>query len=269
MNNPLKAPQTFLPGFVLVLFGLLSPLTAPAQSDLAETRLLRSLRADARGESATLKGMTEKPEEWTQAWSIGAAFTNLSGAGEAWNIPWQFEAKRGKHSILLQSDGYTDVSGPEAAAGFSDILAQYRQRVWRSDDATDSISIGLAATVPVGGEVGSDHTSERLSISRSIITPDDLLLIFAASISRSEAAADTGGNPYRQSLSILAAGKLLGVDGTFLQLLTSHANGSRWGTSLAVGIEFSLSEKVTGTLSLVRGVSEGNEDTSVGFDLSW
>jgi hypothetical protein len=244
---------------------------AQAQSDFGEARLLRAEMSTA---SADQRFGLLRPEmavgapRWQISREVGIAYTAFDAGGHGWNVPFTFSAtNEKKYKLSMQSDGFADTSD---ASGFSDVLLQFGRTVWTATNPAKKsqrfLSMSTGATVPVGGEIGTKYTKERATISYGSNSQYTSFVI-TGSLRRSEAVAKADGNPYAQVFSA-TLGREVGKKTLFGQVLSSHANGSDWSTTIVVGCSFPVGHS-TATLSVGQGLDRGARDLGVGLDFSW
>jgi len=248
----------------------IAPLAA--QSNLSEARLLRGIKTEkaeppARGLGPAAAAPMPAPD-WTSSFSLGIAYTDFEAGGHGWNIPFQLDLKRGVYTLTAQTDGYAITSDPSDASGFSDILLQAK-RTWKVAGTTQVLSLSGGATLPVGGDMGSQRTKERVTGNFSFAATDAMRVSASASLRRSEDARKAKRNPYTRVLASQAIFDLGDNYDTFLQFVAAHPNGGRWGTTLIAGFDFPMKHGYAGTISLARGLNRGGKDTAIEFDLSW
>mgnify|MGYP003576508163 CR=1 FL=1 len=258
--------------FLVYVAACISAATAAvgADSGLSESRMLRNQR-DIQP-SVTLPALrvwaanadTEAPK-WAFAFSAGGAYTDFDAGGDAWNTPLLFSASREAYTLTLETDGYSD-SGD--ISGVNDVLVTVRKRLWMSDDKKHTWLFGGGATIPVGGDAGSDRTKERVTLTYKHALSENSGFSLTGSLRRSEQAAKDDLNPYTQVLAAQVYGPLSEKIGGFLQFVAAHPNGGDWSTTAIGGVEFPLTETLGGTFSLAQGLKSGEKDTAISFEVS-
>lgn len=254
--------------FSALALALTSIAPLVAQSNLSEARLLRGIKIPKAEPGPGLTAAPTPTADWAPSYSLGIAYTDFETGGHGWNVPFQLDLKRGAYTLTAQTDGYAIASDPIDASGFSDILLQAK-RTWKVTGTTQVLSLSGGATVPVGGDMGSQRTKERVTGSFAFAPTDAVLVSASASLRRSEDARKAKRNPYTQVLASQAVVDLGDGYDTFLQFVAAHPNGGKWATTLIAGFDFPMMHGFTGTISLARGLNRGGKDTAIEFDLSW
>ncbi len=242
--------------------------TLNAQSNLGEARLLRIEPKEPSGISPLVEGGAPA-KKWLISYSVGAAYTDLDSGGHAWNAPFQVDVSNGLYTFTAQSDGYAIISDGSDASGFSDILIQVRRKLWTSDTANQVFSASTGATIPIGGDIGSTRTKERVTASYAFDAAESLRVSVSGSLRRSESAAAANRNPYSQVVATQAIYNLGNSKDVFIQYVAAHPNGGDWSSTVVIGHDFPISKTLGGSISLARGLNSGSEDTAIEFDISW
>lgn len=266
---PLRFPAAIGRSLMLLACGVFVP--ASAQIDFSESRLLRreiSITEPGTGTELATAADSKPATDWRGEYSLGLAYTDTESGDRAWNTPWQIDWTDDTNTVTAQSDGYARVEGAADISGFSDVwLVFKRKQLTFADEGSLSWSAG--ATVPVGGDIGSEYLKERVTVSYTSSSAP-LQLTFSASLRRSEEADRADRNPYTQVLALQGVGKGWGGRPVFAQFVTAHPNGSSgWSSTLVCGHMFRVNDKLSGMISIARGLRRGSRDTTLEVDLLW
>lgn len=252
-----------------VVTGLMPLLPVQAQ-DRSDAAVARSERSSLREERADrgMRVLARKGTVWDL--TIGAAYTDAEDGSHAFNVPFEVVARWDGSPFKLRfyGDGPTRISTDgTSASGLADVtaLGSYAYAL-----AGSKLVFAAGATLPTHGEVGGKHVKPRLSATWA----GDLTAELHARMGLG--AVRVGGNiapgQSRIGKSLTAT---LGADvawGPFnsavVQLIRAQRSGASGSTTLVGALDMALSESSTISTSLVRGLTRGSKDATLGVDWS-
>ncbi len=237
-----------------------------------ESRLLRQelLHVERRSTAGGDRFALAAPSTVQKSLSVGAAYTDGDGYS-TWDTPLvlAFSFPSGWR-LSMSTLGYekTDFDDDSKADGWTDVKFKGAY-VFKFENG--SLSAGLAARAPSGGEVGSKHWQQEFSLSYRG-TAGATSFSIAGALKHNSGDQPPGVSAYPRYVA-LSLGRDLGEDRTISfqvdrLLIPGRAGAATAGFSFDFPIEAS-GTALAGTLSLTKGISSSDRSTSVGFDLGY
>ena len=261
--------MTRLSAFLIAAVGLL-PVIAAAQSGSANSTQRNSLRArqDMRAIRETKKQVERQDAVQRDTLTVGVAYDRDEEGTHATTTPYQWEHQFGDLNnpwkFRLKGDGYTKSreAGATSVDGFGDVELHLDH----------GLGLGFSASVnlvlPSKGDVGSRTASQ----GGTLICERDFGTAWTASASASldhENGAPAGKSAYAKQLYADLNYKVDADRNVLFSMARTWRAGTPSTTDLGVEYDFPiLAKKLSGALSLVRGITSGSRHTAIEFDLS-
>lgn len=248
----------------LAILAFAQSAAAQVDDDRFSDRLeLRELRQEASAPVSILKA-TDAPELTLQ---LGASFVDSPNGSEAFSTPFSIRGTFGKTTVRIGSDFQYVDEGASNRSGFGDVLLAANHQLYERIDPRflperrkHKLLGEIGFFAPMGGDVGSSHSRERLGVSYAGPLTEGFSLGTKVQLTRRSADPKPGESRLTRTLTGDLGYAIDSETEVSSSLTRSHRSGAGGTTKAGVTYTDTLKAGPKVSFGYVRGLTKDAKD---------